>query len=95
MRRLALAAGAWMTCGALASCTLELAPSIPATTSGGTRVVPELLDGTRDCDERCPRRDGLRVDDCHPTRLAPTLARHRSNLGEPDEAWLLCYYERE
>ncbi len=79
----------------LAGCTVELPPSVPETTSGGTLVVPELLDGTRDCDERCPTRDGHRVDDCHPTRLAPTLARHRSNLGEPDEAWLLCYYERE
>lgn len=88
-----------------AACTLDIPPSVPEVTSGGTLVVPDRgsdqlreLDGygsepIRDCESACPRRDRMHVETCHPAAVEPRVARHRAHLGERVDSYVLCYYE--
>lgn len=88
------------------SCTLEIPPGVPGPPSAGTLVVPDARtaesrerDGygatPLDCSVHCPTREPAHLEACHPTQVAPLVARHRSHLGEPLTPWVVCYYEAD
>ena len=100
----AFAAILWLV---VASCTLDVAPSIPEAPSGGTLVVGDLRgeellaregygrDPHLDCAAVCPAHPPGVLDRCHPTRIDPRTARHVAHLGGPETRWIVCYYEVE
>lgn len=92
---------------ALGACTLDIAPSIPEVSSGGTLVIADPrakavleLEGSSqnpdlDCEAVCPTRSHATIDSCHPTRIDPRMARHVAHRGGAEAAWIVCYYEAD